>query len=628
MKLIKGNIPWLLFAVCGFVVLVGRAVMFYNLGDATFNFNDFPILTYTAEAARRFHAESGLLWGYEPHFMAGYPLGFIWNSNVSIQWFAVRFADAPALQVVRAFFLAGLFLFPLIWWWTLRNFGMTRREASGSFLLGSLYFLLGMPILFFLSGMLTAGAVTYISLFSASFIYRYGRDGGLWWIGAAVSAAFVLFIHKTAVVILFIPVCLVAVMIIRRRGYARLAGLAAAGVVVLAVNWFWIRPTLLMMRHIKSLPEAPFWQNRDLLRPFKDYFTGGVVMNNLELTGAYGVLHGVALWLLLITGIAGIFKWLRGGEHDRAAFFAVTAGGLWVYSYYGAFLPGGDTLNPTRYFPVAQMWLAAAGGAMFSGGFSGKRDRGGKLPAFAVATQAVVSIVCIAGMVYASNRLKPFEALLTWPMPPQVTALVERIEALPRGGRIMIEDSGVMNMESGGRVYGESQILSHFGLWTGREFVGGPYPYVFEDYHYVSFQDGRAFGRSLSDFNPKELLERLKLYNVKWIICWSSGCREYFNAYGGYYRFADRSDRFDIFEVSGYEPTYFLKGGGRVTADYGKLSVYGARANDGSVVLKYHWMAGCRSEPALKVAPYRVPGDPVGFIQVLDPPEKFVILMP
>jgi len=628
MRFVKENILWFVFAVCGLVVLVGRAVMFCGLDGATFNFNDFPLLTYTAEAARRFHAESGLLWGYEPHFMAGYPLGFIWNSNVAIQWFAVMFGSAPVLEVVRVFFLAGLFLFPLAWWWTLRNFGMTRREASGSFLLGGIYFLLGMPILFFLSGMLTAGAVTYISLLSASFIYRYGRDGGVWWLGTAVSAAFALFIHKTAVVILFIPVCLVAVMMIRRRRYARLAGLAAAGAVAAAANWFWIRPTLLLMRHIKSLPEAPFWQNRDLLRPFKDYFTGSVAMNNLEFTGAYGVVHTVALWLLLVMGIAGILKLLRIGERGRAAYFALTAGGLWVYSYYGAFLPGGDTLNPTRYFPVAQMWLAAAGGAVFAGGVSGGREKGGGSQGFAVAAQIAVSVICIAGMVYASNRLKPFEALLTWPMPPQVTALADRIEELPRGGRIMIEDSGVMNAESGGRIYGESQILSHFGLWTGREFIGGPYPYVFEDYHHASFQDGRAFGRPLSDFNPAELLDRLALYNVKWIICWSSGCREYFNAYGGYYRFVDRSDRFDIFEVSGYKPTYFLKGAGRVDADYGKLTVSGARAEGGGIVLKYHWMDGCRTEPAVKMSRFRVPGDPVGFIQVFRPPEKFIIYMP
>ncbi|MFA6448298.1 MAG: hypothetical protein WCX65_02420 [bacterium] len=621
MKALKSNLWLLACSAGGFVILIGRAVEF-SLRGATLNFNDFPVMVYMAEAARRFHAATGLLWGYDPHFMAGYPLSFIWNSNVAIQWFAVHFPGSPALGVVRAFFAAGLFMFPLIWWWTLRNFGLSRREASVAFLLGGLYFLIGVPVMFFAAGMLTAGMVTYMSLFAASFIYRYARDGGAWWIGAAAATAIALFVHKTAFVILFIPAVAALVMAAKEKRYARIAGLAAAGGVALAVNWFWIRPMLIFLKHIENVAEAPFWQNKDLLRPLKDYFAGSVVMNNIAFEGLYGWLHSAALTLLLIAGICGCVVLLRRGNRRLAAFLAVSAAGLWAYSYYGAYLPGGASLNPTRYFPSAQLLLAAAGGAAFAG--PGKA--GDKRNVFASAAVIIVPLICLAGMVYASNRLKPFEYLLNWPASQEVASLVERIKSLPPGGRIMIEDSGVMDTEGGGQIYGKAQTLAMFGLMTGREFIGGPYPYVFLDYHRVSFQDGRVFGRSLSDFNTEELRRELERYNVKWVICWSGGSREYFRNYEGYYAYLGRQDKFEIFELKGYNPTFFLKGAGAVKADYSRIEVRGARAEGGEIVLKYHWMDGCRAKPAARLERFPAGGDPAGFIRVIDPPKDFDII--
>jgi hypothetical protein len=647
---IRKNIYWFICSAACAVILIGRAVSFIPYGGATLNFNDFPVLIYTAEAARRFHAANGLLWGYDPHFMAGYPLGFIWNSNVAIQWLAVHFPKAPVLTVVRWFFQIGLLSFPVFWWLTLRNFGLTRRESAVGFLLGGFYFLLGMPVLFFAAGMLTAGAITYFSLFAASCVYRYSRDGGAWWFAVVVSLAVGLFIHKTAALILLIPGFVAAFGMVKGKHFLRFAGLVAAVAVAVAVNWFWIKPVLLFANHIKNLSEAPFWQNKDLLRPLKDYFTGSVVMNNLTFSGAYGAIHSGLLLLLLATGVASLYRAATRGEKEKALFIGASAAGLWLYSYYGAYLPIGDTLNPTRYFPVAQLLLAAAGGAAVvtkNGSETGEKSGWG----VGKIVFAVIPIICLAGMIYAANRLRPFEYLLNFPANRDVADLTERIKALPGGARIMIEDSGVMDAESGGQVYGNSQALSNFGLMTGKEFVGGPYPYVFEDYHYVSFQDGRAFGKPLSEFNPEELLHRLKLYNVKWIVCWSDASTVYFGKYAGYFKSFHRVGKFEFFEVLPYMPTYFLKGSGEVGAEYSRIHVhqryvpatrgeivlaqnntntpesYNVVQKPSEIILKYHWSPGLRVRPPAKLEMYRVEGDPVGFIKVVDPPENFDIYL-
>lgn len=622
-KFVRENKLCLLCAAAGAVVLIGTAFSFLGLGRNNFNFNDFPILVYQAEAARRVHDAADVLWGYDPHFMAGYPLTFIWNSNVAVQWLAVRFQDVPAALVVRAFFLAGLFLFAPVWWWTLRNFGLNCREAAGAFLLGGFYFLVGMPALFFLVGMPTAGVATYLSLFAASFIYRYARDGGWWWIGVVILAPLSLFVHKTSVIMLFVPVLSALVWVVSRRRGWRIAGLAAAGAAAVAFNLFWLRVFFAFLPHLRNLPDAPFWQNRDPLRPLKDYFTGTVVMNNVSFSGGYGVVHTVALWLLLVVGAAGLWSWWRRGERGRALFFAATAAGLWLYSYYGAYLPGGSTLNPSRYFPVAQLWLAAAGGVAFAGGLEGTKGRSVK-----IAVTSLIMLGCLAGMVFAAGQLRLFNYMLEQPMNPDVRQLVESIKELPPGGRIMLEDSGVMDTQSGGQMYGKSQLPALFGIWTDREFIGGPYPYIFEDYHYASFQDGRAFGKQLADYRPGDLLRLLELYNVKWIVCWSGECKGYLRRFDGYYKFEKWLGRFEIFEVSAYKPTCFIKGSGKVDADYGKIGVSGARAEDGELVLKYHWVPTFRVEPPARIEQYKVEGDPNGFIMVRNPPERFVIRLP
>jgi hypothetical protein len=618
------NILIAILAAAGACVLIGTAFSFAGPCAGRYNFNDFPILAYQAEAARRFHAVSGGLWGYDPHFMAGWPLTFIWNSNVAVQWLAVRLPGVPAIGIVRGFFFSGLLLFPPVWWWTLRNFGLDRRQAAGSFLLGGVYFLIGMPALLFVVGMPAAGVATYLSLFAASFVYRYARDGGLWWLGVAVLAPLSLFIHKTTVIMLFVPVIFSFGLLASRREGKKTALLALAGAIAVTANLFWIRVALAFATHIRNAPEAPFWQNRDLLQPLKDYFTGSAAMNNVVFSGSYGTIHSLILLALGILGIAGIIKMWRAGERARAMFFLAPAAGLWFYSYYGAFLPGGATLNPTRYFAVAQLWLAVPAGIALAG----RRESGAPRRAAGRAALAVVSILCIACMVYASSRLKTFDYMLELPVPPDVAELIENIKQLPQGGRIALEDSGVMDKQGGGQVYGKGQLPALFGVWTGREFIGGPYPYIFEDYHYASLQDGRAFGKPLADYRPEDLLKKLELYNVKWIVCWSGGCREYFRKFGGYYSRTAWLGKFEIFEVSGYNPTNFVKGSGNAEADYGKIEVSGAAPENGEIVMKYHWIPIYRTDPDLCVETYPVEGDPAGFIKVKNPPAHFVIYLP
>ena len=66
MKNIQEKITGLLWAAAALftaVVLIGHAASCAAIPAREFYFNDFSLLNYTAEAARRFHDTSGALWG-------------------------------------------------------------------------------------------------------------------------------------------------------------------------------------------------------------------------------------------------------------------------------------------------------------------------------------------------------------------------------------------------------------------------------------------------------------------------------------------------------------------------------------------------------------------------------------
>jgi len=141
-------------------------------------------------------------------------------------------------------------------------------------------------------------------------------------------------------VIIFIPALFALAAAVREKRFFRIAGLAAAGIVALAFNWFWIRPMLMFMRHMENCPKLlsaePRYSSsgqRLLLR-----FSGD---EQRVVRRFYGALHSALLCILLAAGICGIIVLRRRGKGRLAAFFAVSASCLWVYSYYGLIFRAG-----------------------------------------------------------------------------------------------------------------------------------------------------------------------------------------------------------------------------------------------------------------------------------------------
>lgn len=619
---LKKNAFWGAAAIMVLALLIGHADSVSRSAVDEIVFNDFSVLNYQVESARQFHKQTGNLWGYDPHYMAGYPLSFLWNSNIAIQWLGVRMPEMNGPAVVRFVFIWGLILFPVAWWLALFVAGLNFRESAASFVMGSLYFMAGLPVLFFYTGMLTAGLLVSFSALAAAFLYRYARDGKLWFIGVMITFPAALFLHKTAIIVLF-PVWLAALgYSFRQKSVLRLGGLCVALITAWEANLIWIDPLFYFMPYMTEVKDAPFWRNTDILLPLKEYFTGRAVMNNLVLDGPRGIIHSATITALIVLAVMGWKVWRGRGERARGRVFLIPAAVLWVFAFYGGFIKSAGDLNPTRYFSIVNMLFAMASGSALVY-LAEKRGSAGKVSA------VIIVAASIAGIVWLSDWYYPFRLLVSRPASPVIEELEKRIKDLPGDGRIMIEDSGDMDVSGAGQAYGGAHMVSRFGKTTGREFIGGPYPYVYLKHRYASFYDAKVFNKKISDISPGELTENLKLYDVKYIVTWSDESIGYFDRYDGIFRRVDDVDDFVFYEIIGYEPGRFISGSGVIRADYGKIIVTDAKPDDsGNLILKYHWPVAFTTLPSLKMEVYNAGGDPVGFIKITDPPSNFVITIP
>lgn len=585
-------------------------------------FNDFSVLSYQVNAARAFFAESGTFWGYDPSYMAGYPLTFIWNSNVALQVMGVALRGVETGVVIRLFVFMSILLTPLFLYWTMRNFEFSRAGSVAGAIAATLFCRLSVPMLFTVTGMVTAGVITYLSVFVISLLFRYYvRPDLRCALLLLIFCPLALLIHKTIIVIVFVPVVILDVVNFRKIRVTAILWLAVVAAVSVAANWFWIGPMLKFMKYKTFLWDAPFWTNRDLLLPVKDYFTLGAKVGTVDY-GLIGLAHTAALWLLLVGGIAGMAEWRRRRD-ARFALFAGTTVFLFFFCYYGSFSARLAELNPTRYLPVMNLLLAVpATDALLR-----LRRKAGE----GLAVPGLFLAAALGGCLVTYTHLQKFDAPLRLRLgsaeTADVDALIAKLKKSPPRGRILLEDSGVMDAEGGGQIYAYSQLPARFAELTGRQFIGGPYPYVFEKYHFAEFHDGQLFGQKIEDVPFEKMKGYAELYDITRVVCWSSRSGFYFDSYPEYFRPEWRRGPFRVYTVA-REENPFISGSGKIGSTVNRIELRDIKAERGAVVIKYHWADTLRTVPRRKIERFSAGGDPIGFIRIVDPPKNIRVVNP
>ncbi len=571
---------------------------------------DFCSQYYWANAARELASEHGRMWGYDPFFMAGYPLDFVFNSALPVQLVAVVFKSQDLARIIKLLFIGSFALAPLSLYFSMRWFGLGRGPALCASALGVVYFWVSECAFFGRMGMISGAFLLHFFLVPLSLIYRFmhlkeNRAYALLLFALAAS----LTVHKTAFV-LVLPIALVWILMfspsLRPRDLMLLVGAFAF---VLMVNLHWLYPFFRFM-HLKTLdPATTFFQNVDPFRWIKDM---------VPLQPFYAL--PLARLLIVATGIGGLF-FIRHRSPALAAPLLAAVVFFLLLSYFGSFSERLMHLQPYRYVTAYFfMWLPASGWGLkrASDWIAATRIKGGRAIALALFAAALAALLLLPSFL-AFSRAAP----LTTTLDKNSRELVSWVrENTDRSARILIEDINVWEGQYSD-VYGGARLVHLLPLLTPRELIGGPLPNAFIKHHYAGFHDGLLLTRPVSEYTDQDLDRAMELYNIGWVVCFSASSRERMSRYQG----ARLSETFGKIEayVLDRERDFFLQGSGSVKAKLGKIELSSVSTPSGLAVVSYHWVDGLQSCPPAELVKVSKGGDPVGFIGIVNPPQEITI---
>jgi len=560
---------------------------------------------YWAFAARSFFHASGRIWGFDPFFMAGYPLDFIFNSALPVQLSALALPFLPLGLVVKLFYLATTLSVPLFLYFSMRNFGLPALAALAAAALGTTYYWLAEPGLFAQWGMLSGSFLLSFFLYPLSLWFRWlERREGRAFMLLCIALPLAFLIHKTAFVLLPLPMLLLFFFYWRRlRGRDWLL-LGALGLAVALANFWWWIPFFRYLPFKVEDPTTTFFQNTDVLRFLADLFP----------VQPY---FGLALGRDLIFGF-GLYGLLRN-KSLRPLLPALVFFGL--LTYFGSFAAPLRHLQPYRYVSAFYFLLLAPAGC----GLRQLRQAVLGSRAAAAKTASALGFVAVLIVLHflPNFRLFYYVAPLKSALAPEVAELQQWLSAhTDRSARILIEDNNVWQEKQ--RTYGGARYPGILPALLPRECIGGPLPNAFIRHHEVDFSDGRLLGRPLAQYSDDLLKASLDRYNVKWVVAWSEVSRQRFTRMAPWAKLRASFAGLAVFELD-RDPDFFLKGRGRVRADYDRIELNDLEAQEGKVVIKYHYLDGFRAEPPARVVAVPVPDDPIGFIGIENPPRNLVL---
>ncbi|MDI6774064.1 MAG: hypothetical protein QME60_01535 [Verrucomicrobiota bacterium] len=537
------------------------------------------------------------VFGYDPCFMAGYPVG-LWNS-VGNKAYSVIHSLAPFIPLPALFYLTitGVALLaPLVAWFGLRPLFPDRRRWTLLLLVLLLYWHLDTQIAYFwgFGNVFFPAAACLVPVLVASVWNALsGRSWALLAPAAGLVAGLIFYTHPAAFVAGLVPVAAAAVLNGKRSacpGYWLAMGTAAA--VFVAVAAWWLIPLLRNLGDCVPRPEKFFESNwRNLVM---DVFSDRVYRHPFDRTFLYHV--------AVVLGVGGSILCWRANR----ALSVMGVGGLacLVFAYSGSSLGPLAALQPYRFvLPGAVLLLAPM----------------------------TECLVWIARVVKESSwRIRVAALLVALILLPEFAGyLLDRagrrggtelsgarwealrmIDRLPLQGRILCDDVQL------------GRVTPYF---TGKPVIGGLGQAAFVKHGFASMWDDRLFGREVGRWTGSDLALYFRHYAVEYALFARSEWKELARRNEALFVLEKESAGYNLFRVLGAEPSLVLSGKAVVRADYDRIDVSQVQTN--ILVLKLHYASWLAADRGVNLEPERVLDDPVPFMRCRVPEgvNEFVI---
>ncbi|MBI4435976.1 MAG: hypothetical protein HY590_00960 [Candidatus Omnitrophica bacterium] len=610
-----------LFGILGFV-------SFFEWGSGRpLLTDDYAFRSSSLYDARILFKTSRTLWGYSPYHLAGYPYyPFAISSSKGEQVLSLLFPFADAAELLKLYILIGLLTFPF---WIMAATKALKLRSSSIAIAG----ILGMLFFWKIPNISSVrwGSISYILACPPALLAlvtllhfleaRTLRSFFLF----CLWGAFALLIHTVTFSILFPPAVMLLLCALKRkpRGIPLLGGLGLF--VTVAANLFWILPYF----HYRS---------------FLHTALSGAFLEKPPTLSAWYLHQDASRILLLMLGLWGTGRWFRR-KFNAAVPFAVGIALLFSFMF---FLKGPTALLLQRhrydwplslFLSVPASALIAEKGSQF---FDLLRRQGKKVISLdlqkaslllfygiillgllqSIATDKNRYTFCVKRLFLKEKNFASSSPLTTSMRPLELDRLLAWVQK-NRGqeGRLLMEDSDHPH-----HVYWGTHLPAIVPLLTGREVITPPTPEVPSQLLLMGFTDGRLLGKPIEQLSSAAFREYVDRYNIRWVICFSQMAKKYLRHLSpSYLKEEALIGPFACYQIH-HTGSFFLKGSGRVSADFNRISLKEVEAEAGEVILKYHWSPGIRTYPERKIGKEDLEGDDLGFIRIENPPEEIEII--
>lgn len=584
------------------VVLTALALPLGELFSATPLLNiDAAHHWYQVHVAAELAAQ-GRLVGYDPTFAAGYLGGVPYNTSAKFPALIAALGADPAVAFKLFSFvaaIAGPVAVPL----AARSLGVGAGISAIAAVLGIILWWAS-PIHWYHTGGVVAWplAVLVASWFAAGLVaYVTERAGTAMLVGMTLLGCVFLLVHPMFPVAA-LPAFAAAAWVFRRElRPARLMTVAlAVPAVCVAANLPWI----LAMTQASGMAggQQPYQQVVDINMFWRD-------MLGLPSQGRgskfYAVLVFLSLW--------GVFATREHTQKVLARAFFVSGMATVLFADLGSAVKAVALLQPNRFtFQGYVLLLVPA--ALGIVAMVRAAQAAGALRAAALASSALSALAILFYLNEVRRELTPGAAGHYGHAPPEVRGLGPMSAwALDAVQRETTPDARVMFELSHARVLDNAHMAGYLAVRSGREFIGGAYPYT----HFANVWDNWMFGRTLDAMPVAQFQAYLQLYNVGWILAHSDGLKRYLAGVPNVTPVTSKAP-LALYRIA-VDHTFFVEGTGRVAA-HAVNRVDLADLKGDTVVLKYHYVPGLRTDPPTEIDGVQLLDDPVPFVRIRKPP--------
>ena len=583
--------------------------------------DDFAMHYAQCLSAQRFFSLAGKCWGYDPFLLAGFPNGALVNAD-NKAWEVLYCLLSPLIGTFafKLYLLLFLLSYPFLTYAAARNFSLSRGTSVSASVLGIVYFHLSLPLDFVSWGMVSYVWASYFSLYVLSLFYRlFERFTWTRYLLTTLCASLLLLMHILSPLLLLAPLVMLYACAAPRLSLSRHGAIGLMLLIVLLLNSFWLIPVVQFFQDKTTRPEHYTFalQITNLLEPLKVYLTQKMSLlyrKSPELNNTF-----IEVMLLLFS-LSGFYSWWREKEMRRWLPLAAGAVFLFIIAYYGSYTSFFPQLQPQRFTIPLNILLIIPASRGISLTFHSLLSAKNKWVIFFTLSVTFALLV--------TPVFKPLKTILRYTLyrlncefPPPLHELFNWLNThTHQGGRILLEDSEYTTAH---QHYG-GHLPALYPEYVKREFLCGPRPLYPIKHSFASFTEGVLFEKKIEDFSLEELKDYFTLYNVKWIVCWYEKSKNFFNHCPEYITPRGSIDKFALYEVN-REPSFFLKGNGKVTSGYNRIALSEITAEEGELIISYHFLKTLITIPERTVERVYRGGDPIGFIRIINPPRSLVI---